>query len=77
MTTLTEDLVARIASISPGLAEEVGTALEEQAAEIKRLKALLADAAEDINHWAGYAGDYFQDRWDSEADVKRYKEASK
>lgn len=42
-------------------------------AEVGRLKAHLAEAADDIVHWGSYAGDYFQIKWDLEGDIARYR----
>jgi len=46
-------------------------------AEIDRLRALVAETAEealeDVEHWASYAGDYFRDKWHLDEDIARYR----
>ena len=46
-------------------------------AEIDRLRALLAETAEeamaDIDHWASYTGDYFRAKWDLDGTLDHYK----
>jgi hypothetical protein len=50
---------------------------DEASAEIARLHRLLrdhaADALEDVQHWGGYASDYFQDKWDLAGDVAKWE----
>lgn len=88
MTDTIEDLVKRLQESCPpnhdlsdpwpgALCAEAATALEAQAAEIKRLKVLLFMAAEDIADWGSYAGEYFQHKHDLEGDIQHYKDASK
>ena len=45
-------------------------------ADNERLRGLLADAAEDIEHWGGYASPYFQDKWNLQADIDKYRAAA-
>ena len=45
-------------------------------ADNSRLRRLLADAAEDIEHWGGYASPYFQDKWNLQADIDKYRAAA-
>ena len=46
-------------------------------AEIDRLRALLAEVAEealdDVEHWASYASDYFRYKWHLDEDLARYR----
>jgi len=46
------------------------------AAEISRLRRLLNEAADDIEHWGSYASQYFQDKWHLDDDVKKYRDAA-
>lgn len=48
----------------------------ELLAENQRLKALLLEAAGDIEGWGAYAGEYFQEKHGLADDVKRYREAA-
>jgi len=51
-------------------------AADAAADEIERLRAVLTDAAEDIEHWGGYASPYFQDKWNLQADIAKYRAAA-
>lgn len=44
--------------------------------EIERLRKLLAEAADDIEDWGSYAGDYFCNKHNLAGDVKKYRDAS-
>lgn len=55
---------------------ETGGPVEVWAAdEIDRLRAPLLEAIEDIESWAGYASEYFQDKHDLKGCVARYRAA--
>ena len=45
-------------------------------AENERLRGLLGEAADDIEHWGGYASEYFKDKWHLDDDIKKYREAA-
>jgi len=51
-------------------------ALRQAAPEIKRLRAALADAAEDVASWSSYADKYFREKHDLAGAVERYKKLS-
>ena len=51
-------------------------AIARLTAENKRLRAALLEAADDIEHWGGYASDGFQQRWDLAGDIKRARSAA-
>jgi len=40
---------------------------------IEELEASLRDAIEDIEHWTGYADDYFAERWDLAGDLAKHR----
>ena len=42
----------------------------------ERLRGLLGEAADDIEHWGGYASEYFKDKWHLEDDIKKYRDAA-
>ena len=42
----------------------------------ERLRGLLREAADDIEHWGGYASEYFKDKWHLDDDIKKYREAA-
>lgn len=44
--------------------------------ENERLRGLLGEAADDIEHWGGYASEYFKDKWHLEDDIKKYRDAA-
>lgn len=44
--------------------------------ENKRLRGLLAEAADCVADWGAYASDYFQRKHDLAADIKRFRKAS-
>lgn len=44
-------------------------------AEVERLRALLQDAAEDVEHWGSYASGYFKDKWDLLGCIAKYRSA--
>lgn len=46
-------------------------------ADAEALRKLLKEAAEDIASWGGYASEYFQEKHDLAACVKRYTDAAK
>ena len=50
--------------------------LEKANNEIKLLKRLLSEASNDILDWGGYASNYFQDKYNLDADCKKYMDAS-
>jgi hypothetical protein len=41
--------------------------------EVLRLRDALAEAVEDIEHWAGYASEYFREKWDLAGDLAKYR----
>jgi hypothetical protein len=45
--------------------------------EVDRLHALLAehaaDALEDVQHWSGYASEYFQQKWNLDDDIAKWE----
>jgi uncharacterized small protein (DUF1192 family) len=43
--------------------------------EIERLKWLLREAADDIEHWSGYVPKYFVEKYKADDDIKKYREA--
>ena len=45
-------------------------------AELTNAKKELEEAADDIEAWGAYAGDYFKDKHDLEGDVRRVKDAA-
>ena len=49
---------------------------DEMKAEIDRLRALLAEAADTIEDWGGYASSYFQDKYNLAGDVTKFREAA-
>lgn len=49
----------------------------ELASEVERLKALLKEAADDLDHWGGYAPEYFQEKHSLKSDIEKYREAGK
>lgn len=42
--------------------------------EVDRLRGLLAEAHDDIGSWGAYASNYFQEKWDLESDLAKYRE---
>ena len=42
----------------------------------ERLRGWLGEAADDIEHWGGYASEYFKDKWHLEDDIKKYRDAA-
>jgi hypothetical protein len=42
---------------------------------VAQLEAALAEAIEDIQHWGGYAGEYFQDKWDLKGNIAKHRAA--
>jgi hypothetical protein len=55
--------------------EDQRQALADLAAENGRLRELLREAVEDIESWAGYASEYFQDKHDLAGCLARYRAA--
>lgn len=45
-------------------------------AEVARLRALLAEAANDVEHWGGYASEYSQAKYGLAGDIAKYRDAS-
>lgn len=41
--------------------------------EVARLRSALLEAAEDVQDWGAYASDYFQEKWDLDGDVAKYR----
>lgn len=56
-----------------GECDSLRATLATQAAQIE---ALRHDAAETIEHWGGYASDYFKDKWDLKGDIKRFRDVA-
>ena len=48
---------------------------EQQRQRIAKLENLLSEAADDIEGWGSYAGEYFQQKHDMAGDVARYRTA--
>jgi hypothetical protein len=44
-------------------------------AEVTRLRAALLEAADDVQSWGAYAGEYFQEKWDLAGDIARIRAA--
>lgn len=42
---------------------------QEMKAEIKRLRALVREAVDDLEGWGAYADDYFKKKWDLKGNV--------
>lgn len=55
--------------------DQAETALAEARAEIARLRNELNEAADSIESWGAYASDYFKDKHDLDADIKRFRDA--
>ena len=49
---------------------------DELREENQRLRKLLLEAANDIEEWGAYAGDYFQEKHDLAGDVAKYRRAA-
>lgn len=47
--------------------------LQKRRFEIERLRVLVAEAIEDLEHWAGYASDYFKEKHDLAGNVADLK----
>jgi hypothetical protein len=47
----------------------------EAADRIEQLEGALSEAIEDIEHWGGYAGEYFQDKWDLKGSIAKARAA--
>lgn len=62
--------------IARNRAAAIAAARTENAARIAELEALLAEAADDIAGWGGYASVWFQDKYDLEGCVQRYRAAA-
>lgn len=45
--------------------------------EIERLREALAEAADSIEEWGAYASPYFQDKWDLQGDIDKFRKLSK
>jgi hypothetical protein len=41
---------------------------------IEHLRFVILAAADDIESWGAYAGEYFQEKWDLSGDIKLYRE---
>lgn len=54
-----------------------GKVAHEAAGEIDRLRALLGEAADEIESWGAYASDYFQQKHDLAGAVDRFRAASR
>lgn len=58
-------------------AEAADQELAQAQAEVERLRGVLSmhadDALEDVEHWGGYAGDYFAEKWGLSVDVAKWK----
>lgn len=50
--------------------------LDKARAEVERLRAALLDAAEEIEHWGSYAGDYFAKKWDLAGAIRQARKAA-
>lgn len=50
--------------------------LPDQAGVVRRLRAALLEAADDIEEWGAYASTYHQLKWDLAGDVKRARDAA-
>jgi hypothetical protein len=46
------------------------------AARLRELSALVDEAAEEIETWGAYAGEYFQAKWDLAGTVERFRRAA-
>lgn len=58
------------------MAVECLPALIAAAEENARLRTLLNEAADEIDGWGQYAGDYFQEKWDLKGTVQKYRDAA-
>ena len=52
-----------------GLKDELYSWIEEN----QRLRELLTEAADEIEHWGSYASDYFQEKHGLDADIAKYR----
>lgn len=50
--------------------------LKEKENEIEKLKDLLRDASNQIAEWGSYADKYYQEKWDLEGTLKKFRKAS-
>ena len=49
------------------------TETEKLKAEIERLRGLLAEAIDEIADWGTYASPYFQEKWDLDGTLARFR----
>lgn len=61
---------------APVTDEEAMAEINKLRAENERLRALLAEAADDVADWGEYASPYFQQKYDLAGDVKKYRDAA-
>jgi hypothetical protein len=50
--------------------------IQTMLAEVERLRAALVEAADDLESWGAYAGEYFREKWDLAGDVARIRLAA-
>jgi hypothetical protein len=50
--------------------------IQTMLAEVERLRAALVEAADDLEMWGAYAGEYFREKWDLAGDVARIRLAA-
>lgn len=78
----TEDLARELETMADDIADEgygdyTGpTLFRAAAARLRELSALVDEAAEEIETWGAYAGEYFQARWDLAGTVERFRRAA-
>jgi hypothetical protein len=73
---MTDDLVKRLRLAVNELYGTHPCGLMNDAADrIEQLEAALSEAIEDIEHWGGYAGEYFQDKWDLKGSIAKARAA--
>lgn len=57
-----------------GLCWGAGANCEDRRDErIREMERALLDAADDMEGWGAYAGDYFKEKWDLAGDVAKYR----